>query len=65
MEPKTLKVGQLNKPAKWKYDENTHSPTPPTAALTREKARFSAQAAVLLAFFNGGQVAVIANDPLI
>lgn len=40
----------------------THSPA---EALMREKAHFSAQAAVLLSFLNGGQVAVIANDPLI
>lgn len=33
-------------------------------ALMREKAHFSAQAAILLAFLNGGQAAVTANDPL-
>jgi len=56
-----LKVGQPNEADKWKCDENML----PAVALMREQAHFSAQAAVLLSFLNGGQVAVIANDPLI
>lgn len=56
-----LKVGQLNKADKWKCDENTL----PAVALMREKAQFSVQAAIPLSFLNGGQVAVIANDPLL
>lgn len=56
-----LKVGQPREANKWKCDENTL----PAVALIREKAHFSAQAAVLLSSLNGGQVAVIANDPLI
>lgn len=61
MEPKTLKVGQPNEGDKWKCDENAL----PAVALMKEKAHFSAQAAVLLSFLNSRQVAVIANDPLI
>lgn len=60
MEPKLLKVGQPKEADKWKCGENTL----PAVALMREKAHFSAQAAVLLSSLNGGQVAVIANDPL-
>lgn len=56
-----LKVGQLNEADKCKCDENTL----PAVALMRKKAHFSTQAAVLLSFLNGGQVAVIANDPLL
>lgn len=56
-----FKVGQLKEADKWNCDENTL----PAVALMREKAHFSAQAAVLLSSCNGGQVAVIANDPLI
>lgn len=56
-----LKVGQLKEADKWKCDENTL----PAVALMRGKAHFSAQAAFLLSSLNGGQVAVIANDPLI
>lgn len=55
-----LKVGQPKEADKWKCDENTL----PAVALMREKAHFSAQAAVLLPSLNGEQVAVIANDPL-
>ena len=56
-----LEVGQLNETDKWKCDENTL----PAVVLMRDKAHFSAQTALLLSFLNGGQVAVIANDPLI
>lgn len=60
MEPKMFKVGQLKEADKWKCDESRL----PAVALMREKAHFSAQAAILLAFLNGGQAAVTANDPL-
>lgn len=56
-----LEVGHPNEADKWKCDENTV----PAVALMREKAHFSAHAAVLLSFLNGGQVAVIANDSVI